>query len=178
MQQPQKNYIMKNLIEFSENGKSFVIKFANGKESMDIESKREGFKAIAKLAQNQKISIDEFNEMRKQITEAENLPVEVKTEEDDFLDDLNDIVSLLAIMEMLHEFSPRPKEPVEEAYFHICEECKKHGVIYGRDFRTGQITSKKEAFIYLDALKKRENITEAEYLKVKAEVEASSLSEE
>ena len=169
---------MKNVIEFSKDGKSFAIKFANGKESLDIESKKEGLEVINKLIRNKKISLEEFKEMAQQIIEAKELPDKVKEEKDDFLEGLIEFMSLMMMKEMLHEICPLPDEPVKEAYLRIYEKCQKYGVIYGLTFIAGPITSKKEAIMYLEKLKKEGGINEAEYGKIKAEIEASPLNEE
>lgn len=167
----------KNVIEFSENGKIFVFKFISGAESAAIESKGEGFEAITKLLIGEKISLEEFKEMGKQIIEAKELPDRIETEED-FLESLIGVMSLMVMKEILHELCPLPTEPVKEAYLHIYEKCKKYGVIYGRDnLRTGPIISKKHAKIYLKKLKKEGEINEAEYTKLKVEIENSPLKE-
>lgn len=169
---------MKNVIEFSKDGKSFAIKFANGKESLDIESKKEGLEVINKLVRNKKISLEEFKEMAQQIIEAKELPDKAKEEKDDFLEGIMGFISLMAIAETLKEIFPFPDEPVKEAYLYICKKCQKHGAIYGRNFQIGPFYSKKQANICLEQIKKEESITEAEYAKLEAEIEASPLKEE
>lgn len=165
---------MKNVIEFSEDGKSFAIKFANGKEPLDIESKKEGLETISKLVIAKKISSEEFKEMGQQILEAKELSDGVKAEKDDFLKGIMGFISLMAIAEIF----PFPDEPVKEAYLYICKKCQKHGAIYGRNFQIGPFDSKKQANICLEQIKKEGVINEAEYNKVKAEIESSPLKKE
>lgn len=169
----------KNFIKFSEVGTNFMIYFVNGKESIEIDSKEEGFEAIVKLAKEKKITPEEFSEMSDQILSAEKLqwsessglPISFGGEI------LGRILTLIA-MHSLDDIIANPENPIKIAYFDVCKSCKKHGRIYAKKCYTGRLDSKKEAHFYLLELKKKEDITEEEFLKVKAEIDASPIPEE
>lgn len=178
----------KNLIKFSEDGTEFVIQFKNGKESDSFDSKKEGFKAITELAQEKKITPAEFTEMRDQILEAEKL--EWSTDHTISIEipvmghPLAGLSGMLGFMKFMDSMSGltdilmSPDKPVEVAYFEPCKNCKKHGRIYTKKYFTGDLRSKKQAFDHLTEMKEKNYLSDDEYTKVKAEIEASELSEE
>jgi len=165
----------KSFLKFSENGTSFVINLANGSETMEITSKEEGFKAIVTLIGDKKITPKEFSEMRGQILGAEKLPlggpknvsISIAIVGDDFLTGKGPLT--------IGDIMARPEKPVKVAYFKVCESCGKHGRIYTKTSFTSEITSQKEAIFYIEVLKKRKNVTDEEFQKVKTEIEASTL---
>lgn len=173
----------RSFIKFSDNGTSFVINLANGSETMDINSKEEGFSAITKFANEKKITPEEFAEMRDQILNAEKLPwneskgVSISIGIMGGGNFLGEILTLAA-MRSMDDIMASPDKPVESAYFEVCESCKKHGRIYTKKCYTGRLDSKKEAIFYLEELKKRKDITEEEFQKVKTEIETSPIPEE
>lgn len=155
---------MKNFIEFSEDGTSFVIKFANGFKTLEIGYKEEGIEAIIQFASNKKITPEEFAEMRDQVLNAEKLPWNEFMGEPLTLAAINSIANIMAY----------PK-PVELAYFEVCPFCKKHGRIYTKTCYTGDLYSKRKAILYLNAL--GESLTKEEFQKVKTEIETSPIEE-
>jgi len=167
---------MKNKIEFSKDGTSFSFIFANGSESLEINSKEAGFRAITDLAKKDKITVEEFGEFRDQILQAENLPwnesqkINVNIGFIRGLGSLAELVLLTSLSDLLDE----PDEPVEIAYLKICD-CGHHGRIYCKDLYTGQFSSKEHGMHYLANLKEEGEINSEEFDKVKTEIESSSL---
>lgn len=164
----------KSFIKFSEDGTSFVINLAKGSETMDIESKEEGFKAITKLANEKKITPGEFTEMRDQLLEAKNLPWSESKSLSISIDLIGGGIGLGSIADIL-EFS---NKPVESAQFKVCPNCGKHGRIYTKDWYTSSLNSKKSALSVLEELKKDEDLTQEEFEKIKTEIETSEIPEE
>lgn len=168
---------MKNKIEFSEDGKSFSFIFADGSESLEINSKQAGFEAVTDLVSKLKITVEEYGEFQKQILQAENLPwnerekTNVTVALSGGLGLLEELVLLSALADLLSE----PDEPVEMAYFKMCDCGQNHGRIYFKTGYTGGIRSKKHAMYYLANLKEEEEIDFAEFDKVSAEIESSLL---
>lgn len=119
----------RSFIKFSDNGTSFVINLANGSETMDINSKEEGFSAITKFANEKKITPEEFAEMRDQILNAEKLPwneskgVSISIGIMGGGNFLGEILTLAA-MRSMDDIMASPDKPVESAYFEVCESCK------------------------------------------------------
>lgn len=172
----------KKFIKFSENGTSMVINLAGGSETMDINSKEEGLKAIKKLLTDKKITTEEFSEMTAQILGAEKLPWSENKEISSFIDLLSTggllgKIITLAAMRALNDVMNVPSKQVEEACLEVCEVCGNHGIIYIKGGRTVNLNSKEEALYYLDEMKKRGDISEEEFQKVKTEVETSTLPE-
>jgi len=168
---------MGNNLKFSEDGSSFVFVFANGSESMEINSKKEGFAALASLLEKGRISKEELNKFKDEIVEAENL-------------DWDDIIHIGIGISMIPSASPldflklilskiknEDKKPVEIACFEVCENCGKHGVIFTKKCFSSDLTSKKEALEVLDNMKNKNFLSSAEFEKVHAEILASSLPE-
>jgi hypothetical protein len=164
----------KNCIEFTNGGKEFIIKFADGAESLAIESKIEGFEAITKLAQKKKITVDEFSEMRDQILKSENLPWDKKSISIGIVIDSLSLEFLL--VSSFLDFLESQTEPPEIAYLKLCEKCGNHGKIVAREGYTGDFNTKKIALIYLDKLKKEGYVNDDEFTKVKSEIEESALA--
>lgn len=167
----------KSVLKFSEDRTSFVISLASGSETMDITSKEEGFKAITKLANDKKITPEEFSEMRDQIFNTEELPwseskkILIGVVGGDFLKSFLTGTGALYVSDIM----ARPEKPVEVAYFDICESCGKHGRIYAKKYYSFTLRSKRDAISCLKELKKCEVVTEEEFQKVKTEIEASTL---
>ncbi len=178
---------MKNKIEFSKDGNSFSFIFADGSESLEIGSIETGFKAITDLAQKGKITVEEFGEFRDQILQAENLPWSEKRKVEvnigfplglgllgGVLSELAEVSSLSSLLDLAHA----PDEPVEVAYFKMCDCGGDHGRIYCKECYTGMITSKKQANRYLNELQAKKAISLEEIQKVKEEITASKLPAE
>lgn len=168
----------KNVIKFSEDGSEFQFLFIGGGESDFYSSKKEGFKALTDLSQKGKITVEEFSEIRNQILDSENLPWDEGREITVAV--IGGGIGLLGEMLLgsslssLADVLAQPDEPVEVAYFKPCD-CGKHGRIYCKTGHSKNQTSKKYALGCLDHFKEEGHITEDEYSKVKAEIEASSL---
>lgn len=164
----------KNCIEFTDGGKEFIIKFANGAESLAIESKKEGFEAITKLAQEKKITVDEFSEMRDQILHAENLPWDEKEISIGIIVD-SSLLEFLLLSSFLESLDSQ-EEPPEIAYLKLCEDCGDHGKICARTCYTPDFRSKKVALSILNGLKDDGDVNDEEFEKVKLEIEQSALA--
>ena len=174
----------KNSIKFSEDGTEFKFIFADGTESIEFQSKEAGFKAVADLANKKKITVGEFGEIRDQIFQADNLPWSEKKKVSisvGILGDFGILGGLLAKMaevetlSSLLDLAHAPEEPVETAYFKMCDCGGDHGRIYCKECYTGMINSKKQAMNYLNELQGKEFITVEEIVKVREEVEGSKL---
>jgi len=170
---------MKNKIEFSKDGKSFSLLFSNGLEILEFNSKQAGFKAITDLAQKSKITVEEFGKFRDQILQAEHLPWDEtkKTNVEIGLPGGLGLLAGLILLSGMSDLSNEPDEPVETAYFKMCDCGGNHGRVYCKDCYTGQFSSKTHGIHYLADLKKEEEITSEEFDKVKAEIESSSLKD-
>lgn len=183
----------KNSIIFSEDKTSFHFIFAGGKESDNFQSKKAGFEALVDLANQERISYEEFVEMRDQIFKTDELAwsepkkhsisVEVISMPGMFGGFgfpgfggglLESFMALESLSRMLHS----PDEPVEVAYFKMCECGGNHGRIYFKAGYTGTIGSKKHAINYLNELKEKKLITDEEITKMKTEIEGSKLPAE
>ena len=169
----------KSVIKFAKNGLSFVIETTNGGETTEINSKEEGFKAITKLTADKKITPEDFSEMRDQILNAEKLPWSESREISVSIGilDGNPLPEILtgSIMSFMSDITDHPDEPVEIAFLKMCNSCHKHGRIYTKTYYTGRLDSKKEAIDSLEEFKKRGYVSEEEFIKVKSEIEASTL---
>jgi hypothetical protein len=165
----------KNCIEFMNGGKEFIIKFADGAESLAIESKKEGFEAITKLAQEKKITVDEFSVMRDQILHADNLPWDKKSISIGIVVDSLSLEFLL--LSSFIDFLESQTEPPEIAYLKMCDRCdENHGRIYTKTCYSSDFETKEIALIYLDKLKKEGYVDDSEFAKVKSEIEKSALA--
>lgn len=169
----------KNVLQFSENGTEFHFIFANGGESVSYESKEAGYKAIADLANNKKITLKEFGEMRNQILLAENLPwgEPVKRPFSGTIGLLLGLSAMSIISEISESMQALEEDPVEVATFRLCDCGKLHGRIFLKDGGgTSLLENKQQAFSALDAIKKAGHMTDEEFEKVKLEIENSGMS--
>jgi hypothetical protein len=174
---------MKNKrLQFSKDRSEFQIIFKNGEKSTFYDSKEAGFKAINDLVSKKRITTTDFGRMRDEILAAKKLPwskrdaqpVQNPLEDFDFV-----VVSPFIfrdIQEMLFPTMFSSKKPVEVACFKMCSHCNLHGIIYAKnDVQTDDLGSKEEASTALAQLKAERYVDDAEFKKVKLEIEQSSL---
>lgn len=162
---------MKNFLEFSEDGKTCTVKFSNGAESLEIESKHDGIQALADMARQGKITEEEFITMAEQIMDAENLPL------------IGDVMvvgigfPLEILFELLDLPGCLPDEPIEETCLKVCE-CGKRSKIYTPRGWSSELMSKEHALACLNWLKEDNHVTEEEFSVLKKSIQESSLPED
>ncbi len=184
----------KNRLQFSEDGTEFKIIFKSEGESITFTSKETGFKAITDMAEKKKITVGEFSEMRNQILAEERLPwaEDRNSEEYGFNFFGSSLLDMLfgrgglggfgfgasISFDNLEQLFFAPKEPVEIAYFKMCDCGGNHGRIYTKGWFTRALRNRSEAEAALEELKGVKAINEAELEKVKAEIAQSPLPAE
>lgn len=118
---------------------------------------------------------------------AENLPWSEKKEIDvnigiplglGLLGGLFSKIAEIEALSSLVDLAHAPDEPVEVAYFKMCDCGGDHGRIYCRNCYTSMLMSKKHANICLNKLQAENFITVEEIEKLKKEIEDSKLPAE
>jgi hypothetical protein len=108
---------------FSDRGDSVFIKFANGSESLDFESKEEAIHAVSHCQILGKITKDEARQFLKEISLAENMPNHNK---------VLSLFPLIILSLLLNSRIEQEQEEIFEPYVEICDCGHKtaHAYIY------------------------------------------------
>jgi hypothetical protein len=186
---------MENSLKFSEDKKTFTLVLAmnEGTETPVYRSKEKGFRVITALANNGNISPTDFRKFRDQILKTDELPWGEPKPSNlpssilagllissssgfglsgfDFGGPSRNFSELMSIL----DFFAVPDKPVDIAYLKMCDCGSNHGRIYCKKCYTTLLDSKEQATMGLNLLKERNEISDDEFKKIKAEIEASRL---
>lgn len=176
---------MKNTLKFSENGKEFTIMFANGGESLEIKSKEEGFNAITSLADERKITVEEFAEMREQILQAQHLAwgKDDKNSSHKITVELSNAVFESLVPSLIEHITDiKNSEHLEGVSTFVVCECGTHGKIYAfldeKSVYVGHdVDTKEKALKSLNSIIEGKNFSNEVIEKLMKEIVESTLPE-
>jgi len=173
---------MNSTIKFSEDGRRFSINFEKSPDIVIISSKFEGIKLISNLTEKKELTLKEFTDMFRDILTANNLPITTTGEIIVTVGIIEmNLVEILIIdaMQRVDDIMAIPVNPVDIAFLKVYElGQKKCCRIYTTKDYSARLYSKNEALTALDKLKEMGDVNDEEFLKVKMEIEESSLPNE
>jgi hypothetical protein len=170
-----------NYLRFNDNRTEVTVVYGKD-ETPTYTTKKAAMEAIVNLARAEKIEVKDFTGMRNEILRTEQLPWggEAQDEEPTEIPPLMFMAILAAIlrggMGNRYDSMFTSGTPTEIAQLIMCPFCRRHGEIHLKVGRSNNLATKEEALAWME--KHRTEMTEEDYQKVSAEIEASTLPNE